>query len=87
MGPYLFLTAVIWRPSVVTWTTRQYRLRWGGLSEVYNQQLSNSDAITATVPISATTSITDDTNVPNNYCSTHQQQPSNGNGFTSKIKV
>jgi len=89
MGPYLFLTALLWRPSVVTWTTRQYRLRWGGLSEIYNQQStsSSSDSITATVPIATTTSVTYDTTVPNNYCSTHQQQPPNGNGFTSKIKV
>ncbi|XP_060857199.1 ceramide glucosyltransferase [Metopolophium dirhodum] len=89
MGPYLFLTALLWRPSVVTWTTRQYRLRWGGLSEIYNQQptSSSSDSITATVPIATTTSVTYDTTVPNNYCSTHQQQPPNGIGFTSKIKV
>ncbi|XP_025196066.1 ceramide glucosyltransferase [Melanaphis sacchari] len=89
MGPYLFFTALLWRPSVVTWTTRQYRLRWGGLSEIYNQQSisSSSDSITATVPIATTTTVTYDTTVPNNYCSTHQQQPPNGIGFTSKIKV
>lgn len=88
MGPYLFLTALVWRPSVVTWTTRQYRLRWGGVSEIYNQQSteSSSDTLTATVPI-ANTSVTYDTTVPNNYCSTYQQQPPNGIGFTSKIKV
>lgn len=94
MGPYLFLTAVLWRPSVITWTTRQYRIRWGGLSEVYNQQSthSSSDALTAIVPATTTTSVTYDTTVPNNYCSTHQQQPSlnvgvTSVGFTSKIKV
>lgn len=89
MGPYLFLTALLWQPSVVTWTTRQYRLRWGGISEVYNQQSSNSssEAITATVPIAAAPSVSYDTTVPNNYCSTHQQQPPNGIGFTTKMKV
>lgn len=89
MGPYLFITALIWRPSVVTWTTRQYRLRWGGISEVYSQESSSStsDSVTTTVPIVTATTVTYDTTVPNNYCSTYQQQPSNGIGFTSKIKV
>lgn len=94
MGPYLFLTALLWRPSVVTWTTQQYRLRWGGLSEIYKPQStsSSSDALIATVPNATTTSVTYDTTVPSNYCSTHQQQPPinvgvSGVGFTSKIKV
>lgn len=92
MGPYLFFTALLWRPSVVTWTTKQYRLRWGGISEVYNPQSSSSssESLTTTVPISTTKliNVAYDTTVPNNYCSTHQQQPPSGNnGFTSKIKV
>ncbi|VVC43821.1 Hypothetical protein CINCED_3A000159 [Cinara cedri] len=84
MGPYLFLTALLWRPSVVKWTTQQYRVRWGGISEIYNQQ-SSSEAITATMPTVSTTSITYETTVPQNYCSTYQQQPTIS--FTTKIKV
>lgn len=89
MGPYLFLTAILWRPSVVTWTSRQYNLRWGGISEIHNEQSTySSDPITTTpVPIVTTTKVTYNKTVPNNYCSTYQQQPSNGVGFTSKIKV
>lgn len=84
MGPYLFLTALLWRPSVVKWTTQQYRVRWGGITEIYNRQ-SSFEAITATMATVGTTSITYEPNVPQNYCSTYQQQPSNG--FIPKVKV
>jgi len=88
MGPYIFLTALLWHPSVVTWTSRQYRLRWGGISEIYQESSrSNPDTTTSTFPLIDTASVTYDTTVPNNYCSTHQQQPPNGIGFASKIKV
>lgn len=88
MGPYLFLTAVLWHPSVVTWTTRQYRLRWGGISEIYNQESSNSIPDTPTFPLIDAASVTYETKANNNYCSTNQHQSPNGIiGFASKIKV
>lgn len=86
MGPYLFLTALLWRPSVVKWTTQQYRVRWGGITEIYSRQ-SNQEVITAAMSAVSATSITYDTTpLPQNYCSTYQQQPSS-NGFITKVKV
>lgn len=84
MGPYLFITAIIWHPSVVTWTTQQYRLRWGGISEVYNNHHSTSfksSSIISTVPMETASDITaiDDCN--------NGQELTSGIGFTSKIKV
>lgn len=68
MGPYLFLTAILWRPSVVTWTSKQYRLRWGGISEIYSQQSTNSsDLITEPVPIITSTKVNYDKIDSNNY--------------------
>lgn len=85
MGPYLFLTAIIWHPSVVTWTTQQYRLRWGGISEVYNHPTSlKSSPIISTVPMDTAPNITQDVTLVD--CSDEQELES-GIGITSKIKV
>lgn len=85
MGPYLFLTAVIWHPSVVTWSSRQYRLRWGGISEIYNHHSTSfkPSSVISTVPVE-TSDLTHDVTVAN---SSDEKELTNGIGLTSKIKV
>ncbi|XP_050427330.1 ceramide glucosyltransferase-like [Adelges cooleyi] len=49
LGPYIFLTALLWRPRIIRWAARTYKLRLGGIAETVDTNLECTNILTNVV--------------------------------------
>ncbi|XP_050527625.1 ceramide glucosyltransferase [Daktulosphaira vitifoliae] len=49
VGPYLFLTALLWKPQIVKWASHTYKLRWGGIAEALDDNQESTTTLTSVV--------------------------------------